>query len=215
MALGVMVVAIAAFFALSRAQVTSTNSSSTSQRTILEITPSDYVRGSQGAPVIIYEFGDFQCPSCGYWFKTQEQQIITKLIQTNQAKLVWKDFAYYGPDSTSAAEATYAAGEQGKFWAFHDLLYSNQGTPNSGWADIANLRRFAQSLGLNMTQFNESISSGKFLPVIQQNYKLGQALGMQGTPTFFLVGPTGKVVKIEGGQPVSVFENEVSSLLKG
>ncbi len=184
-----------------------------SQLTYLKVGPSTQVLGSKDAPVTIFEFGEFQCPSCGQWFRTQEPQIVQKLVNTGQAKLVWKDFDYYGPDSTSASQAGYAAGEQGKFWQFHDLLYANQGDPNSGWASRANLERFAQGLGLNMTKFDQSFNSGKYDSLIKNNYSDGQQLGVNGTPIFFIVGPTGKVVQLAGPQPLSAFESAVNSVL--
>lgn len=180
----------------------------------LAITPTTPVLGSKDAPVTIFEFGDFQCPSCRAWFLSEEPQIIQRLVNTGQAKLVWKDFDFYGPDSRYASAAAYAAGEQGKFWEFHDILYKNQQTPNSGWASRANLVRFAQTLGLNMTEFNQSFDSGKYDSLIQSNFNDGEQLGASGTPTFFVVGPTGKVVKIAGPQPADVFESAVSSVLE-
>lgn len=180
----------------------------------LSITPMTPVLGSKDAPVTIFEFGDFQCPSCRAWFLTQEPQIIQNLVNTGQAKLAWKDFDFYGPDSRYASQAAYAAGEQGKFWQFHDILYKNQQAPNSGWASRANLVVFAQSLGLNMTEFNQSFNSGKYDSLIKSNFSDGQQLGANGTPSFFVVGPTGKVVQIAGPQPYDVFESAVNSVLE-
>ncbi len=184
-----------------------------SQLTYLKIGPSTQVLGSKDAPVSIFEFGDFQCPSCGYWFKTQEQHVVHNLVDTGKAKLVWRDFIIYGPDSRLAARAAYAAGEQGKFWQFHDLLYTNQGDPRSGWASSSNLIRFAQQLGLNMTQFTQSFNSSKYDSLIDGNFQAGQQLGANGTPTFILLGPDGKTVKIEGPQPYSSFESAANSVL--
>ena len=169
--------------------------------------------GNKSAPVTIYQFGDFQCTTCDAWFKTQESQVIQTLVNTSKAKLVWRDFDYYGPDSKYASEAAYAAGEQGKFWQFYDTLFSNQQTPNSGWANQTNLVNFAKSLGLNLAQFNQSFTSGKFDTLISANYKAGQSLGITGTPTFFVVGPDNQIVQIVGDQPASVFESEVNSMV--
>jgi len=165
--------------------------------------------------VAIFEFGDFQCTYCHQWFLNTEPQIIQNLLNTGKAKLVWKDFDYYGPDSTSASEAAYSAGEQGKFWEFHNYLYSHQGTPNSGWASRANLVSFAQSLGLNMTQFNLSFNSGKYDSLIKNNFADGQKLGANGTPTFVVLGPNGKTVQLVGAQPYSAFEMAVNSFAGG
>jgi len=171
--------------------------------------------GSPNASVTIVEFGDYQCPTCDEWYRSQEGQLIQKLVTTGKAKLVWRDFDYYGPDSVSASEAAYAAGEQGKFWQFHDLLFQNQQVPNSGWASKQNMETFAQQLGLNMTEFDQSFNSGKYDSLVNLNHSLGVQAGISETPTFFLIGPNGKVVTIAGGQPESVFEHAVASLTSG
>ncbi len=195
-----------------RSQGTQSTSTTNPQLAYLQITPLTPVLGSKNAPVTIFEFGDPQCPTCDYWFKTQEKQVVQNLVDTGKAKLVWKDFDYYGPDSTSASQALYAAGAQGKFWSFYDLLWTKQGNPNSGWASPENLKVFAQKLGLDMTRFNQDFNSGNYASIIHSNFNDAQALGINGTPTFFLVGPSGQVVQIVGAQPYSVFESEVNSL---
>ncbi len=171
------------------------------------------VMGESTAAVTIVEFGDFQCPSCDQWFRSVEPQIVQSLIQSGKAKLEWRDFDYYGPDSTMASEAAYAAGEQGKFWQMYDLLYSSQQAPNNGWASKDNLEKFAQQLGLNMTEFNTDFASGKYVSLINANYQLGTSLGVNGTPTFFVIGPNGKSITIVGGQPYSTFQTAVDSLV--
>ena len=186
--------------------------SSASQLAHLRVTSSAAVLGSASAPVTIFEFGDPQCPSCDYWFKTQEPQVVQNIVDTGKARLVWKDFDYYGPDSTSASYALYAAGAQGKFWQYYDLLWTSQGGINSGWASPDHLKAFAQQLGLNMTQFDLDFASGNYASIVNSNISDGKALGVNGTPTFFLVGPGGQVVRIEGGQPYSVFLSEVNTL---
>jgi len=171
--------------------------------------------GSSTAPVTILEFGDYQCPTCGAWYNSQEALLIQNLVNTGKARLVWRDFDYYGPDSVSASEAAYAAGEQGKFWQFHDLLFQSQQTPNSGWASRQNMEKFAQQLGLNMTQFNQAFNGGNYDALINANHSLGVHAGVTETPTFFLIGSNGKMITIAGGQPESVFEQTVASLTSG
>ena len=171
--------------------------------------------GSPSAPVTIVEFGDYQCPTCGAWYHSQEALLIQNLVDTGKAKLVWRDFDYFGPDSVSASEAAYAAGEQGKFWQFHNLLFQSQQTPNNGWASRQNMETFAQQLGLNMTQFNQSFNSRKYDSLINANHNLGIQAGVTGTPTFFLIGPNGKMITIAAGQPESVFEQAIASLTGG
>ncbi len=168
--------------------------------------------GLSNASVTIVEFGDYQCPTCGEWYHSQEPLLIQNLVNAGKARLVWRDFDYYGPDSVSASEAAYAAGEQGKFWQFHDLLFQSQQTPNNGWASRQNMETLAQQLALNMTQFDQSFNSGKYDSLINSNHDLGVQAGVSETPTFFLIGQNGKMVTIAGGQPESVFEQTVTQL---
>jgi len=173
------------------------------------------VLGSSSAPVTIVEFGDFQCTTCGGWFRGQEPQLLQDLVKSGRAKLAWRDFDYLGPDSIVASEAAYAAGEQGKFWEYYDLLYTNQGIINSGWASREDLEQFAYQLGLNMREFNASLQSNKYLQLITSNYNLGTSLGVTSDPTFFVIGSGGKIITIVGDQPYSVFQTAVNSLVSG
>ena len=83
------------------------------------------ILGSPDAPVTIIEFGDYQCPSCKKWFLDSKPQIISNLIDTGKANLIFIDIALLGKDSLPASAATYCAEEQGQYWNYHDLLYSN------------------------------------------------------------------------------------------
>ncbi len=219
---GVVVLAIviigAVAYSFRNTASTSTTTSSDPRLAYLTLSPyysSFPVLGSKNASVAIFEFGDFQCPSCDYWYKNYEQTIIQNLVDTGKAKIIWRDFIIYGPYSVNASKAAYAAGEQGKFWQYHDLLYTNQGQVRSGWASVPNLMNWAKSLNLNMAQFTTAYNSGSFDNLISNNYNAGQQLGVSGTPTFILVGPHGQIQEIDGPQPASVFESTVDSLIAG
>ena len=192
------------------------SSVSSKSNTATELLAGTYpVLGSPSAPVTIVEFGDFQCTTCGTWFHSQEPQLLQDLINAGRAKLAWRDFDYLGPDSIVASEAAYAAGEQGKFWQYYDLLYSNQGVINSGWASREDLRQFASQLGLDMREFNASLQSNKYLQLVESNYNLGTSVGVTMAPTFFVIGPQGKTITIVGDQPYGVFKTAVDSLVSG
>ena len=77
------------------------------------------------------------------------------------------------------------------------------------------MESYAQKLGLNMTRFNQDFNSGKYDTLINSNHSLGVQAGVSETPTFYLIGPNGKIVTIAGDQPESVFEQAVSSLIGG
>lgn len=178
----------------------------------IDISTASPVEGSPSAPVTIIEFGDYQCPSCDAWFKNEEPIIKTNYIDTNKAKLYFVDFPFYGQDSFSAAQATYCAGEQGKYWEYHGILYSNQGAINGGWANPTALKQFASNLGLDTAKFDACLDSGKYADGVSHNKDVGTSVGVQGTPTFFIIGPNGTGQKIEGGQPASVFSNVIDSM---
>ncbi|MEO7195724.1 MAG: thioredoxin domain-containing protein [Pseudonocardiaceae bacterium] len=84
--------------------------------------------GSPTAPVVIVEWGDFQCPFCGAFARDTEPALLTQYVDAGKVRLEWRDFAYLGPESVAAR----AAGRQGKFWAYHDALYAQQRPENTG-----------------------------------------------------------------------------------
>lgn len=164
-------------------------------------------------PLTIYEFGEYQCPNCLSWWISVKPQLIEQFVSTGKAKLVFVDFPFSGPDSFSASQAAKCAGEQGMYWEYHDILYSEQGPINSGWASIENLKRFASDLGLDMEAFNACLDSGKYSDMVEQSFNEGVSIGVTGTPTFFIVGPRGVIQMIAGAQPFVVFERVINSML--
>jgi len=114
------------------------------------------VLGSESAPVTIVEFGDYQCEACYHWFHNTRTSLIDNYIETGKAKLVFMDLPFLGRHSPLAAEASYCAEDQGKYWEYHAMLYTFQdGQPDSGWADQDRLNSFAFSLDMNMDEFDD------------------------------------------------------------
>lgn len=138
-----------------------------------------------GAKVTIVEFGDYQCPACG-----GAEPIVEQILKVYKGKInfVFRNFAFIGQESTWAAEAAECAGDQGKFWQYHDYLYSHQGEENKGAFSKENLKSFAKDLGLNTNQFNSCLDSDKYASKVQDDYNDGQTLGINSTPTFFING---------------------------
>jgi len=174
----------------------------------IDLSMSSPVLGSS-AKVTIVEFGDYQCPECDQWFKNEEPTIKANYIDTNKAMLYFLDFPWAGADSISAAEASYCAGDQGKYWEYHDYLYQNQGAIQSGWASSSNLKADAATLGLDVNQFNSCLDSGKYADRVSHNKAVGTSLGIQGTPAFFIIGTNGTTQEIVGAQPASVFSSVI------
>jgi protein-disulfide isomerase len=147
---------------------------------------SDPFLGNPDAPVIIVEFSDFQCPFCGRFFQTAEPQIIEKYVKTGKVKFVYRDFAFLGDESEWAGIAAECAGEQGKFWQYHDYLFQNQQGENGGAFSKTNLKRFAGTLGLDTAAFNSCFDSEKYRDEVLKDTSDGRALGVSGTPTVFI-----------------------------
>ena len=170
--------------------------------------------GSQTAPVTIIEMGDYQCEMCKRWYDESRPKIIENFIDTGKANMFFIDYPILGPDSAIAAEATYCADDQGKYWDYHIILYDYQGHMNSGWANADRLKSFAFNLDLNMDEFDECLDSSKYDERVKLNWQKASAGGANSTPTFIIVNTeTGNEEKIVGAQPYSVFEKTINSLL--
>ncbi|MGI9567481.1 MAG: DsbA family protein [Nitrosopumilus sp.] len=162
------------------------------------------VIGSPFAPITIIEWGDYQCTFCYRFHQTSLDHILNEYVETGKVKLVFKDFPLNGPDSVLAAEATYCADDQGKYWEYHDELYNNWGGEKTGWITRDSLERFAISVELDLEKFNACLDSGKYQNHVLSSYKFGQEIGIDATPSFLIFNDE-KVMKIRGNQPLEVF----------
>ena len=169
--------------------------------------------GEPSAPITIIEFGDYQCHQCYNWFHNTKPAIVEDYIDTGKANLVFVDLAFLGRDSPKAAAASYCAEEQGKYWEFHDLLYSAQESIDNGWADSERLKAFAFNLGLDMERFESCLDSGKYNKRVQHNINEAKKHGASGTPTFIIVNSQGEQQKLVGAQPYSVFKNVIDAMI--
>jgi len=170
--------------------------------------------GSDVAPITIVEFGDYQCEACYHWFHNARASLIDNYIETGKAKLVFMDLPFLGRDSPKAAQASYCAEDQEKYWEYHTMLYTFQnGPPDSGWADRDRLNSFAFSLDMNMDEFNECMDSSKYKQRVKANYDDAVKNGATQTPTFILVSSDGTTKKLGGAQPYSVFAATIESML--
>ena len=88
--------------------------------------------GNPNAPILVEEYGDFQCPACGVFARQTLPQIESKYVNTGKVRFVFHHFAFIGEESIKSSEAAECAGEQNKFWEYYDVLYGNQGGENVG-----------------------------------------------------------------------------------
>ena len=171
------------------------------------------ILGNPNAPITMVEFGDYQCTFCSKFFHETENPIITNYIKTGKVKVLFKDFIILGQDSRNAANAAHCANDQRLFWEYHSMLYNNWAGENTGWADLAHLHEFANTLGLDMDVFSTCMSDLKWNELVNLSSKDGQKLGVSGTPTFFVIDQNNDVIKIVGAQHYDVFKQIFDSVL--
>ncbi len=171
------------------------------------------ILGNPTAPVTIIEFGDYQCHQCYNWFHSTKPQITRDYIDTGKANLIFVDLAFLGRDSPTAAQATYCAGEQGRYWEYHDILYISQEPKiDNGWASSERLKAFAFSMNLDTDMFNSCLDSKKYLKDVRYNSQQAKKHGISGTPGFIIVGPNSQE-QISGAQPFQVFKQIVDDMI--
>ncbi len=146
------------------------------------VADSDPIKGSNQAKVTIFEFSDFSCPACAVMVDPLKQ---IEAVYGDKIKIVWKDFpmATIHPWSEKASEAARCAGEQNKFWDYHDLLFNNQTEFSDEFFD-----QTAKKLNLDQQAFGYCLKSGKMTPLIQKDFDEGLNVGVDGTPYFFING---------------------------
>ena len=160
--------------------------------------------GNINAPITIVEWGDYQCTFC-YKFHQNTLDIINEdFIKTGKVKIIFKDFPLNGFDSKLAAEASYCAQDQEKYWKYHDELYKNWGGERTGWITRESLTKFAEIVDLDLKKFNKCLDDHKYENKVDLLYEFGKEIGIDATPSF-LVFNDQKMIKIRGNQPLEVF----------
>src|SRR6267378_1149907 len=152
------------------------------------------ILGRADAPVTLVEFSDYQCPFCQRFFATTLSDIKKDYVDTGKVRYVFRDFPLdqIHPQARKAAEAAHCAGEQGKYWEMHDLLFQNQGA-----LAPPQLAEHAGAVGVDGAAFAACLSSGRYAARVARGLVDGAAAGVQGTPAF-VVGRTQAGDVVEG-----------------
>ena len=162
------------------------------------------IMGDFNAPITVLEWGDYQCTFC-YKFHQNTLDVINEdFIKTGKVKLIFKDFPLNGPDSLLAAEASYCAQDQKKYWQYHDELYRNWEGERTGWITRESLDEFGNTVNLNLDEFNTCLDEHKYQSKVISLNEFGKEVGIDATPSF-LVFNDKKIIKIRGNQPLEVF----------
>lgn len=163
------------------------------------------VRGTTTAPVTIVEYSDFHCPFC-----RRVQPTLTALLEKypGQVRLVYKHLPLDGlhPQARRVSEASWCAGKQDKFWAFHDAVYADEGND----ASDTTLGRYASTAGLDTAAFTTCLANPETKAAIQRDVAEGEALGLNSTPGFFVNGR-----EVRGAQPIEAFVSIIDEELRG
>ncbi|MFN8470759.1 MAG: DsbA family protein [Anaerolineae bacterium] len=168
----------------------------------LGVTPEGYpYKGNPNAKVTVEDFSDYQCPFCAAFATGLEPRIDDEFVKTGRIKFVFRNFQFLDRNSDGtpnldgeshrAALAAQCALDQGAFWAYHDILYKNQGkVENGGTFSDERLQNFAAQLGLNMDTFKSCMKSNanSVNALINRSMNEAPAKEVQGTPTFFING---------------------------
>jgi protein-disulfide isomerase len=150
-------------------------------------TPSSHVEGTSSTGVKLVEYGDYECPYCGEYFPAVKQ------VQSDYNNLISFQFRNFPlvnvhQNAFAGARAAEAASLQNQFWQMHDLLYENQDTWSASNDPTTYFDQYATALGLNVKQFDTDYASSKVNDTINADMAVGNKLGIDGTPTFYLDG---------------------------
>lgn len=167
-------------------------------------TTDDPSLGPADALVTIVEFGDFECPFCREAFPTLKDLLRE---YSGRIRFIYRDFPNTSlhPNAMNAALAAACADAQGKFWAYHDLIYLNQEQ-----LSVRDLERYAEQAGAEPLEFARCLSERRSEKEIEGDVTAGLAAGVGGTPTWFVNG-----YRIQGVLPFDVFKKIVEFGLEG
>ena len=180
--------------------------------------------GDPNAPIKIEEFADFQCPFCERFFEQTEPLLMQHYVDTGKVHFVYRSMGNFvsqniggaRTESQDAAAAAYCAGDQGKFWEMHDGLFANVLGEDVGSFTDRRLAAIAESVGLDMNEFNDCYNSGKYADQVQQDLADGTAAGITGTPGFIItytVNGETKTDVFSGAEPFSTFQQKLELIL--
>jgi predicted DsbA family dithiol-disulfide isomerase len=159
-------------------------------------------RGNPKAPVTIVEFSDFQCPFCVRARPTVNR---VREVYGDKVRFVFRHFPLdFHAQAEKAGEAAACAGDQGRFWEMHDLLWEN-----TAKLQVADLKAHAATLGLDAAAFAQCLESGRHGGVVEADLAAGQGYGVSGTPAFFVNGRP-----LVGAQPFEAFAQVIDDELQ-
>lgn len=171
--------------------------------------------GYPDAPVQVDVWEDFQCPGCQYYSQNIEPLIIQNYVETGKVFYTFHHYAFVDSQSATkesqqAANASMCAGEQGRFWDYHDLLFANWNGENQGAFNDKRLIAFADTLGLDMGDFKSCFNKNLYKDQIDQDFQAGVDWGVSSTPSIFVNGQ--KVVNSQSERSIASYEDIAAAI---
>lgn len=161
-----------------------------------------HIAGNKNAKIKLVEYSDFECPFCERAYPTFKQLIAE---YGDKISIEYKHYPLgFHKNAQKAAEASECAGEQGKFWQFHDKIFENQKSLSP-----SALKQWAGDIKLNTAKFNSCLDSGKYAAKVNAHFTEGQSKGVNGTPTTYINGE-----EVVGAQPYEAFKAVIDKLLQ-
>ena len=168
--------------------------------------------GPADAPITIVEFSDYQCPFCSRFHDETYQALLD--AYPGQIRFVYRNFPLdFHQNAFPAAEAALCAGDQNSYWEMHEVLFGNQASLNNEIGEVlgqTTYTQYATELGLDITVFEDCMTTHKYEQTILDDMEFSKNLGVQSTPTFFING-----LAIVGAQPLANFTQLIDSELAG
>jgi protein-disulfide isomerase len=206
-----------AIFWAGKTTTPSTGSTTGNPTNAREYTPgTDHILGNPNAPIKIVEYMDLECPHCKA-FQTTMNQIMDYYNQADPGLVAWVARPFplasihsKAPEEAEAAECAADQGGDAEYYKYIDQIFSI--TPSDNGLDLTQLPAVAQQQGLNVTTFNQCLSSGKYAQKVQDSYNEAIAEGGQGTP-YILIMVGSDSVALQGDQPYDSMRAAVDAVI--
>lgn len=153
-----------------------------------EIPMNGRVIGDPDAPVHLVEYGDYQCPACATFHQSYVPMLLSEYVEPGKVSFEFRDLAFLGPDSITAAEAAACSIDQDGFWPYHNTIFDNHYGENLGNLSKARLLTMAELSGLDKDQISKCLEDGTYSADVQNMHTEANNLGINSTPSFVLNG---------------------------
>ncbi|WP_030685384.1 thioredoxin domain-containing protein [Streptomyces globisporus] len=164
--------------------------------------------GRVDAPVVLIEYADFKCGYCGKFARDTEPALVKKYVENGTLRIEWRNFPIFGEESETVARASWAAGQQGRFWEFHRAAYA-EGAKEKGFGK-ERLTALATEAGVpDLARFAKDGDSAAAREAVRKDQEQGYELGASSTPSFLINGRP-----IAGAQPLETFTEAIEAAAK-